>query len=575
MLLLLLATYTYGQSHYIRGEVKDENGNPLRNVSIVQIRTGYAFTTGSSGTFGIISNQSLDSFSVKLAGFAEVRCVLNSAVFNRIRLKTLPGSGTVRRRDKLSSITKGLGREEQRSWFAGEETYENLLENRFISAGRYPSTGFSPNVDKASYSNIRRFIHTGSIVPPDAVRIEEMLNYFNLGHTDPPEGELFAVRPALGPCPWNSHNRLLYVGLSARRMNLDTLPPSHLVFLIDVSASMDMPNRLPLLQSAFRLLVSNLREKDSVSIVVYGGATGIMLPATSGAEKDKINHVIDELVPGGSTPGESGIQLAYQIAKTHFIKNGNNRVILATDGDFNVGVKTEAELDELISSHRESGIYLTCLGVGMGNYKDSKIQMLARKGNGNFSYLDNFQEAEKVLMTEFTQTLYAVADDVYMSVQFNEKKVQEYRLIGFDNRMTAVCDTLAIVEGGEVGSGHSMVAVFEIVPAESGPGMEGLARFILEYRPSGDTAVVRREWAGCCTYQTAGRLPQVDRFAAGVVMFGSLLRGSQYTRHMKWDDVVAYAEKNTDTDDPSQRAFLSLVQQARAIYTKQKRKKGR
>ncbi|OJW44739.1 MAG: hypothetical protein BGO56_14865 [Sphingobacteriales bacterium 48-107] len=572
MLLLLLFAKVHGQSHYIRGEVKDENGNALRNVTLLQLRTGYAFTTGSTGTFGIISNQTSDSFSVKLSGFGEVRCLLNAAIFNTIRLKALPSNAGSRRRDKLSSITKGLGREEQRRWFAGQETYENLLENRFISAARYPNTGFSPNVDKASYSNIRRFIHTGSIVPPDAVRIEEMLNYFNLGHADPPPGELFAVRPSIGPCPWNNQNRLLYVGLSARRMNLDTLPPSHLVFLIDVSASMDMPNRLPLLQSAFRMLVSNLRDKDSVSIVVYGGATGIMLPTTSGGEKDKINQVIDELVPGGSTPGESGIQLAYQVAKTHFIEKGNNRVILATDGDFNVGVKTETELDELISSHRESGIYLTCLGVGMGNYKDSKIQMLARKGNGNFAYLDNFQEAEKVLMTEFTQTLYAVADDVYMSVQFNEKKVREYRLIGFDNKMTAVCDTFSIVEGGEVGSGHSMVAVFEIVPVEQHGSMEGLAKFILDYRPSGGAMAVRKEWADCCG--EASPAPE-DRFAAGVVMFGSLLRGSMYTRNMKWDEVVSYAEKNTDVNDPSQRAFLSLVQQAKTIYTKQKRKKGR
>jgi Ca-activated chloride channel family protein len=574
LLLLLLVANVHGQSHYIRGEVKDENGNALRNVTLLQVRTGYAFTTGNTGTFGIISNQSTDSFSVKLPGFGEVRCLLNAAIFNTIRLKALPSSAGARRRDKLSSITKGLGREEQRRWFAGQETYENLLENRFISAARYPNTGFSPNVDKASYSNIRRFIHTGSIVPPDAVRIEEMLNYFNLGHIDPPPGELFAVKPSLGPCPWNSQNRLLYVGLSARRMNLDTLPPSHLVFLIDVSASMDMPNRLPLLQSAFRMLVSNLRDKDSVSIVVYGGATGVMLPTTSGGEKDKINQVIDELVPGGSTPGESGIQLAYQVAKTHFIEKGNNRVILATDGDFNVGVKTEAELDELISSHRESGIYLTCLGVGMGNYKDSKIQMLARKGNGNFAYLDNFQEAEKILMTEFTQTLYAIADDVYMSVQFNDKKVREYRLIGFDNRMTAVCDTFAIVEGGEVGSGHSMVAVFEITPVEQAGDMNGLAKFVLDYRPSGGTAAVRKEWTDCCTYDPAHLAP-ADRFAAGVVMFGSFLRGSMYTRNLKWDEVVTYAEKNTDVNDPSQRAFLSLVQQAKTIYAKQKRKKGR
>ena len=298
------------------------------------------------------------------------------------------------------------------------------------------------------------------------VRIEEMLNYFNLNYTEPGKNELFAINTKLTSCPWNPSNQLFYIDLSAKKINLDALPPSHLVFLVDVSGSMDMANRLPLLKSAFRLLVNNLRAKDSVSIVVYGGITGTMLNTTSGAEKDKIIQAIDDLTPGGSTPGESGITLAYAIAKKHFIAGGNNRVILATDGDFNVGVKTEEELDELISRNRESGIYLTCLGVGMGNYKDSKIQTLARKGNGNFSYLDNFIEAQKVLMKEFSQTLYAVADDAYMNVEFNPNYVKAYRLLGFDNKMGAIKRLFG--NRGRKGDrvGYSMMGVFEIERTE-------------------------------------------------------------------------------------------------------------
>ncbi len=322
------------------------------------------------------------------------------------------------------------------------------------------------NIDKASYSNIRRFINTNTPVPPDAVRIEEMLNYFNEAYSEPDPGQLFKIKSVLTACPWNQENQLLFINVNSRKLNLDALPPCNLVFLIDISGSMDMPNRLPLLQSSFKLLVNNLRPKDTVSIVVYGGAVGIQLNATSGADKEKILKAIDELVPGGSTPGESGIKLAYDVAQNHFIKGGNNRVILATDGDFNVGAKTEDELDELISQKRQSGIYLTCLGVGMGNYKDSKIQTLAKKGNGNFAYLDNFPEAEKVLLTEFTQTLYAVADNVYMNVNFDPNYVSEYRLIGFDNKVGALNDSLSVIEGGEVGSGHSIIAAFEIIPTE-------------------------------------------------------------------------------------------------------------
>ncbi|MBL7731558.1 MAG: von Willebrand factor type A domain-containing protein, partial [Chitinophagaceae bacterium] len=437
------------------------------------------------------------------------------------------------------------------------------------------------NVDRASYSNIRRFITLNSLVPPDAVRIEEMLNYFNLDYNPPENNDLFKIKTTLTTCPWNPDNQLYYINLSSRKLNLDTLPPSHLVFLIDVSGSMDMPNRLPLLQSAFRLLVNNLRDKDSVAIVVYGGITGVMLNTTSGGEKEKILKVIDELTPGGTTPGESGIKLAYSVARNHFIQGGNNRVILATDGDFNVGLRTEEELDEMITQQKESGVYLTCLGVGMGNYKDSKIQTLARKGNGNFAYLDNFKEAEKVLLKEFTQTLYAVADNVYMDVVFNAEYVKEYRLVGFDNKVGALRDSLSAIEGGEIGSGHSMLALFEIVPTEANrnavkdnftPG--NIAAVELDYRHPGAEKQCKYSYKSKFEFTSFDDLDKCYHFSAAVAMFGSLLRNSPFLKNIGWNEIISLAQRSSGANDLLQKEFVTIVSQAKTLYSKVKKKKG-
>jgi len=323
------------------------------------------------------------------------------------------------------------------------------------------------------------------------------------------------------------------------------------------------------------MLATNLREKDTVSIVVYGGTVGVLLFPTAGAEKEKINKAIDEMQPGGSTPGESGIKLAYTIAKKHFIPNGNNRVILATDGDFNVGMQTEQELDELISRHRESGIYLTCLGVGMGNYKDSKIQTLARKGNGNFAYVDNFQEAEKIIMKEFTQTLYTIADDAHMYVTFDPSLVKQYRLIGFDNKVGALSDSTSEVEGGEIGSGQSLTAVFEIEPNfVSGANVfsEKYAEVKLQYKFPMDE--IMREFHETFAYDP---VPYKDvhpmyRFASSVIMFGSVLKTSPFTKEISWGDVLFQASEAANPTDVNQAQFVELVYKAKDFYTKKKKK---
>ncbi len=580
-IFLFLSLSVYAQQFYVRGEVTDEAGNILQNVVILQHKTGYVFRSGSAGTFGILSNQQIDTFSFSMQGYRTERLLVNADNYLRVKMKLLPASATHAHRDKLSSVTKDLEKEVQKTWFTGDETYASLLENNFIAAKRFPSTGLALNVDRASYSNIRRFITLNSLVPPDAVRIEEMLNYFNLSYHEPQGGDLFHIKTTLTACPWNTDNQLYYINLSSKKLNLDTLPPSNLVFLIDVSGSMDMPNRLPLLKSAFRLLVNNLRDKDSVTIVVYGGVTGVMLNCTSGGEKEKILKVIDELEPGGNTPGESGIRIAYREARNHFIKEGNNRVILATDGDFNVGLKTEEELDELITKQKDLGVYLTCLGVGMGNYKDSKIQLLAERGNGNFAYLDNYKEAEKVLLKEFTQTLYAVADNVYMEMDFNPEYVKEYRLVGFDNKVGALRDSLAAIEGGEIGSGYSMLALVEIVPTEINKGAikdnfttGKLAEIKLQYQYPNNPKQHLFKYTSHFAYIPFTELDKSYHFSAAVAMFGSFLRNSPFVKEVGWNEIITMAQNSCGANDLLQKEFITLVQQAKTLYSKVKKKKG-
>jgi Ca-activated chloride channel family protein len=402
-----------------------------------------------------------------------------------------------------------------------------------------------------------------------------MLNYFNFNYERPADNSLFKIKTTLTDCPWNKDNQLFFVNVFSQKLDLDSLPPSNLVLLVDISGSMDMPNRLPLLKSAFKMLAGNLREKDTVSIVVYGGAVGVLLFPTAGSNKEKIIKAIEEMQPGGSTPGESGIKLAYAVAKKHFIPKGNNRIILTTDGDFNVGVQTEQELDELISRHRESGIYLTCLGVGMGNYKDSKIQTLARKGNGNFAYVDNFQEAEKIIMKEFTQTLYTIADDARMYITFDRSLVKQYRLLGFDNKVGALADSTAEVEGGEIGPGQSITVAFEIEPnfvGASGVYSDHYAQVNLQYKLP--CHQVRHEVGEKFAYEPVPykELHPLYRFASSVIMFGSILKSSPFAKEVSWGDVLYEASESANPTDVSQAQFVEIVYKAKEFYTRKKKK---
>jgi Ca-activated chloride channel family protein len=348
------------------------------------------------------------------------------------------------------------------------EEYDSFVENAFESPKTAPLSTFSIDVDNASYTNVRRFINGGQTVPKDAVRVEEMVNFFKYQYPQPTGPHPFSINTEYSECPWNTQNKLVRIGLQGKDIPTDNLPKSNLVFLIDVSGSMSDMNKLPLLKESLKVLVAQLREEDKLAIVVYAGAAGLVLPSTSGSEKQTIIKALDQLQSGGSTAGGAGIQLAYKTAEENFIKGGNNRVILATDGDFNVGASSDADMQTLIEDKRKSGVFLTCLGYGMGNYKDSKLETLADKGNGNYAYIDNIQEANRFLGKEFKGSMFAIAKDVKIQIEFNPAHVKAYRLIGYENRKLRPEDFKNdAIDAGELGSGHTVTALYEIIPTNA------------------------------------------------------------------------------------------------------------
>ncbi len=562
--------------YYIRGDIKDEKGQPIQNVKIFRPSTRSIFYSGVTGGFGIPSTQLYDSLIVSGDGYETKELKIKCDVYQEIILKMLSANVSAKK-SKLVSVTTGSEGHIYPTAYYRDESYSSLVENDFIKSNVNNITGFAMRIDKASYSNVRRFINQNDKVPPDAVRIDEMLNYFNFCYKEPAGNDVFRIESHLTDCPWNKNNRLLFLNLSGKKLDLTKVPSSNLVFLIDVSGSMDLPNRLPLLKESFQLLVKNLRDKDTVSIVVYGGTVGIWLQPTSGGEKQKIITAIEELTAAGDTPGEAAIRSAYKLAENTFIKGGNNRIILATDGDFNVGQKTEKELEELIAKERESGVYLTCLGVGMGNYKDSKIEVLAKKGNGNFAYIDDVREAEKVLVTEFTQTLYSIANDVYLTLNFNPGFIKEYRLIGYDNRKNVLSQQADELEGGEIGAGTGNTAVFEIVPVPgdtlSHPN-QNIARLTLHYKNPHDTTEVALQHDCVNNYTSFNSLSKNLQFATAVCMFGLKLRQSPYLpSNVNWGDVKAIASNAALKNDFLQTEFIKLLEKAEVIYYEGKKKK--
>lgn len=485
----------------------------------------------------------------------------------------------------VSNIMPGIMTRRAYAYDMSTEEYKNIEENGFKKVNENPLSTFSIDVDAASYSNMRRYLNRGELPPADAIRTEELINYFSYNYPQPTSKDPVKITTEVGSCPWNKNHRLVRIGLKAKEIPTEKLPVSNLVFLIDVSGSMYGPQRLGLVQSSLKLLVNNLRDADRVAIVVYSGSAGERLPSTSGSDKQKIREAIDELTAGGSTAGGEGIKLAYKIAKKNFVKGGNNRIILCTDGDFNVGLSSNEGLENLIEQERKSGVYLTVLGYGMGNYKDSKMQILAEKGNGNHAYIDNLQEANRVLVNEFGATMHTVAKDVKLQIEFNPSQVQAYRLIGYESRLLKDEDfNNDAKDAGEMGAGHTVTAFYEVVPV----GVE--SNFVnkvddLKYqkkvKPALQPATGSKELLTVKLRYKAPdediskklELPLVDnkgnnvssdfRFAAAVAMFGQLLRDSDFKGDATYAQVIAMAKTALDNDGKGyRREFLRLVETA-------------
>ncbi|HYS52741.1 MAG TPA: von Willebrand factor type A domain-containing protein [Thermoanaerobaculia bacterium] len=440
--------------------------------------------------------------------------------------------------------------------------YAKIAENGFIDTKNEKTTTFSIDVDGASYANVRRFLNANMLPPAEAVRVEEMINYFTYSYPQPSDGRPFSVASEVAGCPWNPNHRLLRVGIQGKTIDQWKLAPNNLVFLLDVSGSMMPPERLPLLKSAFRLLVEQLRPEDSVAIVVYAGAAGVVLPQTSGANKQTILAALDQLQAGGSTAGGAGIELAYKTAEENFATDGNNRVILATDGDFNVGMTGDA-LINVIEEKRKKGIYLTCIGVGDDNYKDAFMESLADKGNGNYYYLDNINEAKKVFVHQLQGTLVAIAKDVKVQLEFDPRVVTSYRQIGYEDRALANKDFADDTkDAGELGSGHSVTALYEI----STTGRGQIAELRLRYKdPHADTSqliTARVVDEGRSIYESSSDL----QFATAVAEFGMLLRKSQYKGSATYADVLALARAMRGADLEGYRdEFLRMVETSRTL----------
>lgn len=458
-----------------------------------------------------------------------------------------------------------------------DEEYNYIKENGYTAVSSAPLSTFSADVDTASYTNVRRMIDDGMDVPPDAVRIEEFINYFDYDYTDPADGEPFAVHTELSDCPWNDETELLMVGINTKGFDavLDERPAMNLVFLIDVSGSMYDDNKLPLVQKSFSMLTDNLTAADRVSIVTYAGSDEVVLEGADGNDRKKILRAINDLEAGGSTAGAAGINTAYDIAQKYFIDGGNNRVILATDGDLNVGLSSESELTRLIEEKRESGVFLSVLGFGTGNYKDNRLEALADYGNGNYSYIDSEKEAKKVLVDEMSGTLFTVAKDVKFQLEFNPANVKGYRLIGYENRVMAAEDfNDDTKDAGEIGAGHSVTVLYEIVPADSkmelgeselkyasdSEGVMGdeLLTVNIRYKePEGSESKLLTYPVNKSLY--SDKMSADMNFASCVAEFGMLLRNSRYIGDVTYKDVSAQLSKYDYSDDDYKDEFIYLV----------------
>jgi Ca-activated chloride channel family protein len=599
-LFVLICSFAFGQKN-ITGKVTDSQNKKLPGIRVMGKHCNIAVLTDKYGKYKITVPQTEDTLVFDGSNYIAVELPIKGKTVNcKFPFVAPVAIDTVAVRDDVEPEVEYDKKEETYSQEIGGadnstgntfynpsvEEYDKIHENGFKSVKADPLSTFSIDVDRAAYSNVRRFLNLGQKVPADAVRIEEMINYFDYDYPQPTGDNPYSINAEYSDCPWQPEFKLLHIGLQGKKIPTDNLPPSNIVFLLDVSGSMDEPNKLPLVKSSMKLLVNNLRSIDKIAIVVYAGAAGIVLEATPGNDKAKIFEAIDNLQAGGSTAGGQGIELAYKTAEENFIKGGNNRIILCTDGDFNVGVSNENELEDLITKKRETGVYLTCLGFGMGNYKDNKIQTLADKGNGNYSYIDNIQEANKTLVTEFGGTLFTIAKDVKIQIEFNPAVVQAYRLVGYEDRLLNNEDFKDDKkDAGEMGAGHTVTVIYEIIPVGvkstfvketddlkyqnnkvNSTDTKEVVNIKTRYKkPDGDTGIDYN-------VPVANRPTDINktsdnyRFSAAVAMFGMLLKNSEFKGTSDYDKIIDIADKSKGKDQEGYKAeFERLVKIAKML----------
>ena len=627
-------------SFTVKGKVTNSAGAILSGVAVTEKGTANITQTDANGNFSItvtgvnatlvFASLGFDDKEVKVSGKSMLNVQLLQTT-NELEEVVVTGYGATKKKNLTGSVQREAKADKMlqgrvagavvrgnTSWpspatkqtrnhnyrlqdnadaYFNTEDYDGITENRFLAVKDNPLSTFSIDVDAASYSNVRRFLNSGQLPPAGAVRIEEMINYFHYDYPQPTGDKPFSIHTELSEAPWNKDHRLVLVSLQGKKIETENIPASNLVFLIDVSGSMDVENKLPLVKQSMKLLTDQLREKDKVAIVVYAGNAGLVLPATSGANIQTIKDAIDRLDAGGSTAGGEGIKLAYKIARQNFIQSGNNRVILCTDGDFNVGVSSDADMEKLIEQERKSGVFLTVLGYGMGKYKDNKIHKLADKGNGNHSYIDDMAEAKKVLVSEFGGTLFTIAKDVKLQVEFNPAKVQAYRLIGYENRMLNKEDfNNDKKDAGELGSGHTVTALYEVIPVgvksdfieKVDPLKYRFEKSNTENNNSPELMTVKFRYKD--PHGEKSKLiehPVVDghialnntsgnfRFAAAVAQFGMLLTQSEFAQQSSYNNVLALANSAIGNDQEGYRkGFLQLVKKAGSLAKREKSSDG-
>ncbi|MCB9346049.1 MAG: von Willebrand factor type A domain-containing protein [Lewinellaceae bacterium] len=613
LLAVTQSSFTTSEPYIISGIVVDaDSQEPLIGANVVEKGTQNGTVTDFDGKFKLQIQQKNAALEISYTGYQSetikkvsagddirVEMKVSDAALEEVvvigyekkairgrriseAMKEMPASAPA----MYGVVPQTYSGDVQENW--NTEDYSVITENRFYEVTKEPLSTFSIDVDAASYSNMRRFLKNGQAPPKDAIRIEEMVNYFNYEYPEPDGEHPFEVITEISDCPWQPEHRLVHIGLQGKHIPMDELPASNLVFLIDVSGSMSSDNKLPLLQSSFKLLTDQLREQDKVAIVVYAGAAGLVLEPTSGGNKQKIKDAIGKLQAGGSTAGGAGIQLAYKVARENFVKGGNNRVILATDGDFNIGASSDAEMVRLIEQERESGVFLTVLGFGMGNYKDNKMQQLANKGNGNHAYIDDISEAKKVLVSEFGGTVFTIAKDVKLQIEFNPTKVKGYRLIGYENRMLNNEDFRDDKkDAGELGSGHTVTALYEIIPVGvESPHLASVDD--LKYQESKVTKDAAKS-KELCTIKLRYKQPDGDtsqliehplldkgteldkssdnfRWAAAVAEFGLLLRDSEFKSNATYTHAVKLA-RSAKGKDPNgyRRELIDMIDTMKSL----------